>query len=143
MLPFGIARLTARRLISEDLTSSLAKVAPSNSETSLIYFRTQQGAGAPSSPEAKALVGPARNEDAAQATSFVITSASEAIQLLDCFVAVAPRKTGVAEKKMAGSRPAREYRGLTSKEDAQESSCWRCTSCTSTPEPGGGIAIHS
>jgi hypothetical protein len=51
-------------------------------------------------------IGSARNEDAAQATNFVIASASEAIQPPDCFVATAPRKTGVREKKMAGSRPA-------------------------------------
>jgi hypothetical protein len=51
-------------------------------------------------------IGSGRNEDAAQATNFVIASASEAIQPLDCFVAAAPRKTGVPEKKMAGLRPA-------------------------------------
>jgi hypothetical protein len=36
-----------------------------------------------------------------QATNFIIASASEAIQPLDCFLAAAPRKTGVPEKKMA------------------------------------------
>jgi hypothetical protein len=46
-------------------------------------------------------IGSARNEDAAQATNFVIASASEAIQPPDCFVAAAPRKTGVPEKKMS------------------------------------------
>jgi hypothetical protein len=46
-------------------------------------------------------INSARNGDAAQATNFVIASASEAIQPLDCFVAAAPRKTGVPEKKMA------------------------------------------
>jgi hypothetical protein len=46
-------------------------------------------------------IGSARNEDAAQATNFVIASASEAIQPLGCLVAAALRKIGVPEKKMA------------------------------------------
>jgi hypothetical protein len=51
-------------------------------------------------------INSARNGDAAQATNFVIANASEAIQPLDCFVAVAPRNDGMTEKKMAGFRPA-------------------------------------
>jgi hypothetical protein len=51
-------------------------------------------------------IGSAQNEDAAQATNFVIASTSETIQPLDCFVAAASRKTGVSEKKMARLRTA-------------------------------------
>jgi hypothetical protein len=52
-------------------------------------------------PAAKGWIGSARNEDTAQATNFVIASASEAIQPLGCLVAAALRKIGVPEKKMA------------------------------------------
>jgi hypothetical protein len=55
---------------------------------------------------AKALGRLSTNEDAGQAANFVIASAGEPIQPLDCFVAPLLAMTGVPEKKMAGSRPA-------------------------------------
>jgi hypothetical protein len=55
---------------------------------------------------AKALDRFSTNEDAGQATNYVIASAGEPIHPLDCFVAPLLAMTRVPEKKTAGSRPA-------------------------------------